>query len=40
MASTIRSREEHEITLRFVAEPTDENIYGKVHGGAVMKWID
>ena len=29
-----------EITLRFVAEPTDMNLYGKVHGGAVMKWID
>lgn len=28
------------ITLRFVAEPADENLYGKVHGGAVMKWID
>ena len=40
MASTTRSGGEHEITLRFVAEPTDENIYGKVHGGAVMKWID
>ncbi len=33
-------RKENEITLRFVAEPADENLYGKVHGGAVMKWID
>ena len=33
-------RKEHEITLRFVAEPTDMNLYNKVHGGAVMKWID
>lgn len=32
-----RSRE---ITLRFLAEPTDVNFGGKVHGGAVMKWID
>lgn len=40
MKPTTGSRREHEITLRFMAEPTDENIYGKVHGGAVMKWID
>jgi acyl-CoA hydrolase len=33
--STARS-----ITLRFLAEPTDVNFGGKVHGGAVMKWID
>ena len=32
-----RSRE---ITLRFLAEPGDVNFGGKVHGGAVMKWID
>src|SRR5882762_8749416 len=29
-----------EITLRFLAEPSDVNFGGKVHGGAVMKWID
>jgi acyl-CoA hydrolase len=29
-----------EITLRFLAGASDMNIYGKVHGGAVMKWID
>ena len=29
-----------DITLRFLAEPTDVNFGGKVHGGAVMKWID
>jgi acyl-CoA hydrolase len=28
------------ITLRFLAEPSDVNFGGKVHGGAVMKWID
>jgi acyl-CoA hydrolase len=28
------------ITLRFLAEPGDVNFGGKVHGGAVMKWID
>jgi uncharacterized protein (TIGR00369 family) len=27
-------------TLRFLAEPTHVNFGGKVHGGAVMKWID
>jgi acyl-CoA hydrolase len=31
---------EREITLRFLAEPTDVNFDGKVHGGAVMEWID
>ena len=35
--NTIR---QHETTLRFLAEPTDMNFGGKVHGGAVMKWID
>lgn len=31
---------EREVTLRFLAEPADVNFGGKVHGGAVMKWID
>src|SRR5512135_3853055 len=31
---------QREITLRFLAGSTDMNIMGKVHGGAVMKWID
>ena len=31
---------EHQVTLRFLAEPSDVNFGGKVHGGAVMKWID
>lgn len=30
----------HQIVLRFLAEPGDINFGGKVHGGAVMKWID
>lgn len=30
----------YQTTLRFLAEPTDVNFGGKVHGGAVMKWID
>ena len=29
-----------EITLRFLAEPGEVNFGGKVHGGAVMRWID
>lgn len=29
-----------EISLRFLAGPTDMNVYGKVHGGSVMKWMD
>jgi acyl-CoA hydrolase len=27
-------------TFSFLAEPSDVNFGGKVHGGAVMKWID
>ena len=34
------SQAQREVTLRFLAEPTDINFGGKVHGGAVMKWID
>ncbi|WP_438864873.1 acyl-CoA thioesterase [Neptunicella sp.] len=29
-----------EINFQFLAEPTDVNFGGKVHGGAVMKWMD
>lgn len=31
---------QRELTMRFLAEPTDVNYGGKVHGGVVMKWID
>ncbi|MFQ3176760.1 MAG: acyl-CoA hydrolase [Psychromonas sp.] len=31
---------QRDITLRFLAEPQDVNFGGKVHGGAVMRWID
>ena len=27
-------------TMSFLAEPTDVNYSGKVHGGEVMRWID
>jgi len=33
-------KREREVTLRFLAEPSDMNFLGKVFGGAVMKWID
>ena len=33
-------KRQREITLRFLAEPSDVNFGGKVHGGTVMKWID
>ena len=29
-----------ETTFRFLAEPSSVNFGGKVHGGALMKWID
>ncbi|GAB3010920.1 acyl-CoA thioesterase [Bowmanella dokdonensis] len=32
--------QQRQLTLRFLAEPADVNFGGKVHGGAVMKWID
>lgn len=31
---------DNSLTFKFLAEPTDVNFGGKVHGGAVMKWID
>ncbi|MDD1796054.1 acyl-CoA thioesterase [Enterovibrio makurazakiensis] len=34
------SAKQRDITLRFLAEPSDVNFGGKVHGGAAMKWID
>lgn len=35
-----QSERQRAITLRFLAQPGDVNFGGKVHGGAVMKWID
>jgi len=34
------STPKREITLRFVAQPTDVNFGGKVHGGVAMRWLD
>ncbi len=31
---------ENSVEFCFLAEPTDVNFGGKVHGGMVMKWID
>jgi len=31
---------QHQLSMRFLAEPADVNFGGKVHGGQVMKWID
>jgi acyl-CoA hydrolase len=31
---------QREVTLRFLAEPSDVNFGGKLHGGTVMSWID
>lgn len=31
---------QHQVTFRFLAQPTDVNFGGKVHGGMAMKWID
>ena len=31
---------DNHITFQFISEPSDINFGGKVHGGAVMKWID
>ncbi len=37
---SIMAGQQREVTFRFLAEPTDVNFGGKVHGGMVMKWID
>ncbi|HQV73141.1 MAG: acyl-CoA thioesterase [Xanthomonadales bacterium] len=31
---------QRELELQFLAEPTDVNFGGKMHGGAVLRWID
>jgi acyl-CoA hydrolase len=35
-----RETGQRDVTLRFLAEPSEMNFGGKVHGGTVMKWID
>ncbi|MFN7137583.1 MAG: acyl-CoA thioesterase [Thermomonas sp.] len=34
------SGRQRQLRMRFLAEPSDVNFGGKVHGGQVMKWID
>ena len=31
---------DREFTMRFLAGPENQNVYGNVHGGAMMKWMD
>jgi acyl-CoA hydrolase len=35
-----RCMQNNMIKFRFLSQPADVNFGGKVHGGAVMKWID
>ncbi|MGL1900784.1 MAG: acyl-CoA thioesterase [Fibrobacterales bacterium] len=34
------SDQNHKATIRFLAQPTDVNFGGNVHGGTAMKWLD
>ena len=34
------SGQQRQLAMRFLAEPSDVNFGGKVHGGQVMRWID
>lgn len=34
------SKQDRELILRFLAQPSDVNFGGNVHGGSVMRWID
>ncbi|WP_404851435.1 acyl-CoA thioesterase [Colwellia sp. RSH04] len=36
----MKKTQENSVEFCFLAEPTDVNFGGKVHGGMVMKWID
>lgn len=40
MATATSDKSSRVVTLRFLAEPSEMNFGGKVHGGTVMKWID
>lgn len=33
-------KRKNELQMSFLAQPTDVNYFGSVHGGNVMKWID
>lgn len=32
--------QDREFTMRFLAGAADRNVYGNVHGGSMMKWMD
>ena len=32
--------DQHQLKMSFLAQTTDVNYHGNVHGGKVMKWID
>ncbi|MGS2721293.1 acyl-CoA thioesterase [Paraglaciecola aestuariivivens] len=36
----MKKQKRRALNFRFLAEPTDVNFGGKVHGGIVMKWMD
>lgn len=36
----MQDQQRRSLDFRFLAEPTDVNFGGKVHGGIVMKWMD
>ncbi len=36
----VKKQKRRTLNFRFLAEPTDVNFGGKVHGGIVMKWMD
>jgi acyl-CoA hydrolase len=36
----VKKQQRRSLDFRFLAEPTDVNFGGKVHGGIVMKWMD
>jgi acyl-CoA hydrolase len=40
MSTPSNAHDRSETTFRFLAEPSSVNFGGKVHGGALMKWID
>ena len=39
-SSAMKKNLNNMIEFCFLAEPTDINFGGKVHGGMVMKWVD
>jgi acyl-CoA hydrolase len=40
LSITMQEQQQRSLDFRFLAEPTDVDFGGKVHGGVVMKWMD